>query len=196
MNDCSPKRKCIWGDNEGIAYTPGAACLPGETFNEVLCDCVSVCESGFFCPGSPGDECCNSGETCYQPDRDNPARSCCNGNVIDIYENVFQTGANTQVTRRSVGGPAISTTVSPCGFNGINARDCTGQSIGCNLPNARPWWVISNYKSSSSGGCAQQNGTNTGFSYDDGTCANAPQPGFGPPVLVSSTIVESVCCTN
>jgi hypothetical protein len=53
MDNCDPKRKCLWGDNEDIAYTPGAACPPNETFSEVLCDC----EGYFFCDCSCHSDC-------------------------------------------------------------------------------------------------------------------------------------------
>ena len=49
MDDCGPKRKCIWGDNEGLAYTPGAECPPCETFSEALCDCVPNPDRAYFC---------------------------------------------------------------------------------------------------------------------------------------------------
>jgi len=159
-------------------------------------DCPS-CNDGVICPNSPGDECCEPGEICYQPDADDEERRCCGGKIIDIYENVFQTGFNSfsTITLKSVGGPAMSSVVAPCVCNGINAKNCTGQSIGCNLPNARPWWRISNFINTSFySGCSYPKGYIRCASYDDGTCANAPQPGFGAPVLVSSRLIQSVCC--
>jgi hypothetical protein len=53
MDNCDPKRKCLWGDNEDIAYTLGAACPPNETFSEELCDC----EGFFFCDCNCHNDC-------------------------------------------------------------------------------------------------------------------------------------------
>ena len=55
MDNCGIKRKCLWGDNEDIAYTPGEACPPNETFSEALCDC----EGFFFCDCNCHSDCGN-----------------------------------------------------------------------------------------------------------------------------------------
>ena len=40
MDDCFPKRKCIFGPNEGKAYNPNDPCCGVGVFDSSTCDCV------------------------------------------------------------------------------------------------------------------------------------------------------------
>lgn len=42
MTSCEPKRRCVSGDNKGLAYTPGDECESGYVFNEATCDCDAL----------------------------------------------------------------------------------------------------------------------------------------------------------
>ena len=39
MNDCTPKRRCLGGPNDGLAYAPGDECDAGFIFDPAKCDC-------------------------------------------------------------------------------------------------------------------------------------------------------------
>lgn len=69
MDDCEPKRRCLHGDNIGQVYQPSAPCPPGQTFNELLCDCEDLNGACYFVigrfyyeeqsSGCPGGSCSN-----------------------------------------------------------------------------------------------------------------------------------------
>lgn len=41
MKDCDKKERCLFGPNEGLAYTPGDECAAGQVFDPGTCDCIS-----------------------------------------------------------------------------------------------------------------------------------------------------------
>ena len=55
MKSCKPKKKCLSGPNEGLAYTPGSECDGGYEFNSVTCDCdpLACCTPMEGSPGQP-----------------------------------------------------------------------------------------------------------------------------------------------
>lgn len=49
MGQCSKKRRCQTGPNQGVAYDPQNPCASGHEFSEFLCDCCNVespCSNG------------------------------------------------------------------------------------------------------------------------------------------------------
>ena len=45
VGDCNKKKRCLFGPNEGLAYTPGDECESGYEFNSATCDCESPWET-------------------------------------------------------------------------------------------------------------------------------------------------------
>lgn len=39
MDKCTPKARCVGGENDGLAYDPADPCPSGATFNSLTCDC-------------------------------------------------------------------------------------------------------------------------------------------------------------
>jgi len=48
MDKCTPKRKCLGGPNDGIAYDPRDPCPAGSIFNSSLCDCDLLVPFGSY----------------------------------------------------------------------------------------------------------------------------------------------------
>ena len=45
MEDCTPKKRCIFGPNEGQAYDPSNPCDGAGIFNPATCDCEIACDT-------------------------------------------------------------------------------------------------------------------------------------------------------
>lgn len=154
------------------------------------------CNDGVICPNSPGDECCEPDEICYQPDSDDEEHRCCPGRTIDIYENIVKTGSrvNDTITYKSIGGPLIMSTVDPCGCGTGFSINCGGNTVLCSDPSARRRLRLVNYWSPSNSDCQQSRGITICQPYKDPKC----NWNGGPfePVLLSSTITNTICCLN
>jgi hypothetical protein len=45
MDDCTPKKRCIFGPNEGQAYDALDPCQGSGIFNSLTCDCEILCDT-------------------------------------------------------------------------------------------------------------------------------------------------------
>ena len=127
MDNCGLKRKCLWGDNEDIAYTPGEACPPNETFSEALCDC----EGFFFCDCNCHNDCgycelCVGGDCVPDPDCETGSW-CIKSTVRACPDGVSSCQLNC--TEFEEGGPVPTAVRIKDGTGGCNDPNCTTQKI-------------------------------------------------------------------